>query len=446
MSQVTTKETSSREGYQVVQIGPDEVEIPDEWTVTTVEDVALSFISGGTPDSENANYWGGNIPWTTCAVVDGPMFDGQKDFITEEGLENSSASLVPKGSILFGTRVNVANVGRTTKEIAISQDLTGIVPNEEHADPDFITWYLLHNQEKIRDRYSQGSTIQGMITADLKSLPIISPPLPEQRRIANILSTVNEEIQQTDEIIKELEDLKDGLLQDILRKGLGQNDLRQEKVGPITTTLPERWEMSSIGELIKQGKEGLRGGPPGGRIKKEDRVVDGYKVYVQEHVINDNFGLRDDYISTEKYRELESAAPKPDDVLITRRGTIGKSTVFPASAKDGIISDSLIRVRPKESICLPEYLAMLINSSTLVELQIQSLSHGSSRKGLNNKIVKQLKIPLPSLEEQERIIQIISCVSQEIQIEERRRTQLSQLKDGLMQDLLTGKVRVKTNN
>lgn len=445
MSQVQSESDELQEGYQEVQIGPERLEIPEEWTVTTVNNVASRFISGGTPDSGNENYWGGDIPWTTAAVVEGPQFDGEKDFITQEGLENSSASLVPEGSILFGTRVNVANVGRTNKDIAISQDLTGIVLDESKVDPDFVSWHLLLNQTKIRDRYSQGSTIQGMLTDDLKSLPLLYPSLSEQRRIADILSTVNEQIQQTDEIIEILDELKQGILQDLLQRGIGHNELQQENIGPISTTIPKDWKLKSIGEVIQSGKKGLRGGPPGSRIKKEDRVADGYKLYVQDHVINDNFDLRDDYISEEKFSELKSAAPKPRDVLVTRRGTIGKSTVFPESARDGIISDSLIRIRPEASLCLPEFLSTLISSSNLIDLQIRSLSHGSSRKGLNNKIVKQLELPLPPIEEQEKIIQILSCLSGAKEIEERRRSQLSLLKDGLMQDLLTGKVRVNTD-
>ncbi|MFC6757904.1 restriction endonuclease subunit S [Halomicroarcula sp. GCM10025894] len=184
----------------------------------------------------------------------------RKGFHYKKGLESSSASLVPEGSILFGTRVNVANVGRTTKEIAISQDLTGIVLDEERVDPDFVTWYLLFNQSKIRDRYSQGSTIQGMITSDLKSLPLLLPPLSEQRRIVEVLSKIEEQIQQTNKIIDRTEDIERGLLNDFIPRGISE----QGKLRPSPNSnpglydevrrckIPSGWEVSSLQELCQE--------------------------------------------------------------------------------------------------------------------------------------------------------------------------------------------------
>lgn len=254
MSQIQPENEAPRKGYHLVQLGPEQLEIPEEWTVAALEDIAVRFISGGTPDSDTDEYWNGEIPWTTCAVVEGPQFSGQKDFITEKGLNSSSASLVPEGSILFGTRVNVANVGRTTRDIAISQDLTGIVINEERADPDFVTWYLLFNQAKIRSRYSQGSTIQGMITSDLKSLPILLPPLPEQHRIVDILSTVNKQIQQTEKTLHEKQELRKGLVSELIRDGLDSHDTTTKRIGPKEYSVADGWELHEVHELSTEEK------------------------------------------------------------------------------------------------------------------------------------------------------------------------------------------------
>ncbi|SMO35516.1 restriction endonuclease subunit S [Halorubrum cibi] len=445
MSQVQSGNGELQEEYQEVQIGPEKLEIPEKWTVTTVSDVASRFISGGTPDSGNEDYWGGEIPWTTAAVVEGPQFDGEKDFITREGLENSSASIVPEGSILFGTRVNVANVGRTAKEIAISQDLTGIVLDESKVDPDFFTWYLLFNQSKIKNRYSQGSTIQGMLTDDLKSLPLISPPLPEQRRIAEILSTVNEQIQQTDEIKGKFEELKKGIAQMLLDKGARSESENEVVVGPLSVSLPESWELRRLENFPTPASSVVQTGPYGSKLQKEEFTDSGYKIYRQANINSGDFEEGDQYVTEEKYRDLEKYQVVPGDVLLTRMGTIGDAAVLPDDARKGIMDYHLFRIRIDPSFCLPEYLSGVLRSSRIVKHQIESFSHGAIMDGLNTGLINEIRIPVPPTEEQREIVDILSTIDQTVSIEEERKTELKQLKRGLMQDLLTGKVRVNTD-
>ena len=203
------------EEFKEVQLGPKKIEVPEEWRIHFLKDLTEEFISGGTPDTDEEKYWNGEIPWTTCAYVEGPFFDAEKDFITQEGLEESSAKILPEDGILFGTRVNVANTAKAMKDIAISQDLTGIVTGEE-IYPDFLTWYLIHNKDRIAEQHSQGSTISGMIKSDVEKLKIPVPPLDEQREIAERLSVVDEKIRQEEEYREKLEELKKGLMQDLL--------------------------------------------------------------------------------------------------------------------------------------------------------------------------------------------------------------------------------------
>jgi len=444
MSQIGSGHERPQEDYQEVQIGPEKLKIPEEWTVTALGDVATKFISGGTPDSGNEDYWGGDIPWTTAAVVEGPKFEGEKDFITQKGLENSSASLVPKGGVLFGTRVNVANVGITTKDIAISQDLTGIILDENKVDPNFVTWYLLLNQAKIRDRYSQGSTIQGMLTDDLKSLPLLSPSLSEQRRIADILSTVHKEIEQTNEKTIQHSDCRRGVLQNII-SGNGPKHTKSVRIGPVEYDLPSNWEVYNVEELLADEKKSIRGGPAGSRIKKEDRSDSGFKLYFQENVIKSDFTHRDDYITEEKFQELSDMEPIPGDILVTLTGNVGECAVFPEDAERGIYESNVMRIRVNDSICLPEYLSELLDNSKIIDDQIRAMSHGGTRKKINNKIVKSISVPVPPIKEQEKITKILLTFDNIIDIENTTLEKQKELKRGLMQDLLTGKVRVDTD-
>jgi type I restriction enzyme S subunit len=440
MSQIERKINEFQEGYKEIQIGPDQLKIPEEWTVTTIEDVATRFISGGTPDSDNEEFWGGDIPWTTCAVVEGPHFDGEKDFITQEGLKNSSASLVPEGSILFGTRVNVANVGRTCKEIAISQDLTGIVLDEEKIDPDFITWYLLFNQEKIRDRYSQGSTIQGMITADLKSLPLLSPPLSEQRRIADILLTVDEKINQTDNIIGKAKELKKGLMQDLLHKGIGHEKFKDMYIGPKRSTLPLDWDVVRLGEIadIQSGSTPKR--------SNEEYWDGGTIPWIKSGEFNDGIVAETEEYITEKALDETGCTVFPKGTLLIAlygKGTVSKTARL---GIDAATNQAIAGLLPESEAFKPRYLQYyLINSrDTLLNVTVNP-SSDTGRTNIYMSALRQFKVALPPLEEQEAIAERIAAVDDKISDEVAYKQHLQDLRRSLMQDLLTGKVRVNPN-
>ncbi len=201
--------------FKEVQIGPKKMKIPNDWKLVKIQDVASKFISGGTPSTDNDEYWGGNIPWTTNAYVKGPYFSDGKRHITKKGLENSSAQLVEKENILFGTRVNVGNVALSGVIMAISQDITGIILEKEKVDKDYIFWFLSYAQPIVK-QFQQGSTIKGILVGDVKSFEIPLPPLPEQRRIAEILSSLDYKIQKERSYKERLQHLKKGLMQDLL--------------------------------------------------------------------------------------------------------------------------------------------------------------------------------------------------------------------------------------
>lgn len=438
MSQIQSGNEGSQEGYQEVQIGPEELKIPGEWTVTTVNDVASRFISGGTPNSSNEDYWGGQIPWTTAAVVEGPQFDGEKDFITQEGLENSSASLVPAGSILFGTRVNVANVGRTTKEIAISQDLTGIILDESKVDPEFVVWHLLLNQAKIRDRYSQGSTIQGMLTDDLKSLPLLSPPLSEQHRIANILSTVEEQIQQTDEIIENLKELKNGLIQDLFQQGTQGEERAAKEIGPITYNIPKSWEIIPAEKVCSTITVGIVSGATDHYV--EDGVPFVRSKNIEVNRMNDA-DLK--YIDREFHENNLNSELHSGDILTQRTGQNGGMTAVVPDRYEGANCFSMLISRTNDRIN-EHFYAYYLNSQYSKKF-VESRKGGGVQKNLNAKFLRQLPVFLPPIDEQKSIVEILSKVDQKIDEEVTFKEKLSSVKRGLMKDLLTGKVRVSTD-
>ncbi|AEA47897.1 restriction endonuclease subunit S [Archaeoglobus veneficus] len=193
--------------------------IPKEWEVVRLGDVAYEFISGGTPSTKVAKYWNGDIPWIRSVHITKFYIDERSigQYITKEGLENSAAKIIPKNNLIIATRVGIGKSAVNLIDVAINQDLTGIMLNKSKAEPFFLVWYL--NSPKIvslLESFSRGTTIKGIPQDYIKKLLIPLPPLPEQQKIAEILSTVDKKLELERKRKEKLERIKKGLMNDLL--------------------------------------------------------------------------------------------------------------------------------------------------------------------------------------------------------------------------------------
>lgn len=166
--------------------------------------------------------------------------------------------------------------------------------------------------------------------------------------------------------------------------------------------IPSHWGVVSLKHLLQDGNDGIKIGPFGSSLKSEIIREDGYKVYGQGNVINDDFEWGHRHIDEEKFQELSVYEVFPNDIMITMMGTTGKAKVVPAKIKHGIFDSHIIRVRTNHKT-FPQFLSMLINDSYYVYHQVKNNSKGSIMEGLNSSIVKALQIVLPPLPEQQAI-------------------------------------------
>ncbi|MEZ8271073.1 restriction endonuclease subunit S [Vibrio splendidus] len=168
-------------------------------------------------------------------------------------------------------------------------------------------------------------------------------------------------------------------------------------------SLPSSWQIIKVKFLLKDGSEGIKIGPFGSALKLEDMVESGIRVYGQENVIKKDFTLGKRFISQEKYSDMKVYTVEAGDILITMMGTSGKCQVVPESAELGIIDSHLLKLRTNSKI-LPELFRLLVDETQEIKDQIGKQGKGSIMHGLNSSIVKELELPLPSLEEQARIL------------------------------------------
>jgi type I restriction enzyme S subunit len=190
-------------------------EIPEEWHVVMLKDIVRKFYNGGTPDRACSEYWDGNIPWITCADFENQKVNQVRRNITREGLENSTTNIIPKGNLLVVTRTRVGKLAIAPFDIAISQDITGIILDSEKSFTDYVYWYLDHRANRLRS-IIQGTSINGLLREDLESFSIPLAPVEEQRRISKILSSIDDEIENELNDKKQLQALKKGLMQVLL--------------------------------------------------------------------------------------------------------------------------------------------------------------------------------------------------------------------------------------
>ena len=190
-------------------------EIPEEWEVIRLKDITQKFYNGGTPDTKIMEYWDGNIPWVTGADFEGQKIKQFRRYITDEGVKNSATNVIPKGNLLVVTRTGVGKLAIAPFDIAISQDITGVILDSEKSLPGYIYWYLNFKSNRLRS-IIQGTSINGLLREDLESIAVPLPPLSEQKQIAVILSSVDEEIEKETNHREQLETLEKELMQVLL--------------------------------------------------------------------------------------------------------------------------------------------------------------------------------------------------------------------------------------
>ena len=155
--------------------------LPLGWVETDVASVC-DVVGGGTPSTERTDYWDGEVPWISSADIHGITDIRPRKSITEAAITTSATNLVPQGTIVVVTRVGLGKVALAQEPLCFSQDSQGLVFNGNHLYGLFLVYYLSQAVQRFRYQ-ARGTTINGVTKRQLRELPVLLPPLPEQRRI-----------------------------------------------------------------------------------------------------------------------------------------------------------------------------------------------------------------------------------------------------------------------
>jgi type I restriction enzyme S subunit len=410
-------------------------DIPPGWNLVKLGDekIALKLRSGGTPLTSNKKYWeNGDIPFVKIEDITNSkkFLYNTKNKITKLGLENSSAWLVPSNSLLLSMYASFGEVIINKISVATNQAILGIIINEKNTNLDYI-FYQLKGSKKYWLENIQENTQKNLNAEISKNFPILLPPLKEQQKIASILSNLDELIQKTAQIIEQNQRLKKGLMQRLLTKGIGHTKFKETEIGQI----PFDWIISTIGQEFTVGS----GGTPS---RTNPNYFKGDIPWVKTTELDYNYIFDTEEKITKEALKNSSAKFYPKDTFVIAmvgleaEKTMGRCAIL---GIDATVNQACAAMQTHGQITIP----FIFYYYQTLKRKILSIMAGTKRMNLNLELVKSIKIPVPSIKEQNKITNILKLMDSYLEKNNFTLLMIKNLKKGLMQQLLTGKIRVK---
>jgi len=340
----------------------------------------------------------------------------------------------PNTIIIGGVGAYCGNIKLTDSKSWVTSNAIIAKIDETRANPYYVANALQEvNIKRFASQTAQPSISQSVI----KTLRLPIPPLPEQRRIAEILSTVDEQIKQTDDIVEATKDLKRGLMQSLL-SGSDSKDTREVRFGSNLGIIPAEWEVTRLSQVCEKIVDGPHSTP--------DYTDTGVPFVSVGDIENGEIDFENcKRISEEDDRELRPRVdPQVGDILLGKVGSLGRVCIVDNSRRFNIFVQ-LALLRPINEKILPGYLGTALQYRQMQQ-QVLDNASGAAMQYIGTGAIGNLEIPLPPIEEQKEISKGFEHIRQKLRLERRHRSRLQELKRGLMQDLLTGKVRVNPDN
>ena len=415
-----------REGYKMTEIG----EIPEEWEVSEIG----RYIENISKKNKDLNIQHVVSVTKYNGIVDSLEYFDKQVF----SKDISNYKIIKKDEFAYSTiHLNEGAIGYLKHcENAVLSPMYTVFKVRNDLVNNYFLYNLLKSNKYINiyEMLGEGSVDRrsSIPFNKFKEIKVAMPPIEEQEKISSILSTVDEQIDNIDALIEKNKELKKGLMQTLLTKGIGHTKFKKSEIGEI----PEEWQVKRLGNVceVKSSK----------RVYQSDYIDSGVPFYRSKEIIElskGNLPTVELFIARDKFEEFKEkyGVPKLGDLMITSVGSVGKTWVCDGREfyyKDGnltqIISNNEINTK---------YISYVFECEYLIK-QYLGQSSGSAQVALTLEKLKNLLVIFPTIKEQEKIASILSEVDKKIEEYENKKQKLEELKKGLMQQLLTGMIRV----
>ena len=423
---------------------------PSDWRAVRLADhvqINPESLGSGTPDEYEFRYI------DISSVERGTVDWAEVETHTYESGPSRARRIVRPRDVLLST-VRPSLQGHTYADWSRSGEFvcsTGFAVLRAGAavEPSYLRHLVFSDivDRQLRER-TTGSNYPAVRSSDVKELEILLPETPEQRRIADVLDTVDAAIQETDRVVEKQEQVKTGLLQDLLTRGLDADGhlrtlerepeaFRETELGK----LPKEWKTVRLGEILHGIQAGKSPSCPDipsssgewGVVKVSAIRPEGFQSE-ENKVVEDESHIRPEY-------EIEDG-----DLLISRANTsdlVGITCLVNDPLGKLMLCDKSLRLVVNQKVVNARYLFQATQVDSF-RRQVEAAGTGSSgtMKNISQADIRGFQVPLPSIREQLLIADRVEGLTRKIDSEKLYRRKLQRLKTGLMQDLLTGQVRV----
>ena len=409
-----------------------------EWSEKAVKYIA-KIVGGGTPSTKISEYWNGDIPWITpkdLSIQQHKYICKGLRNITPDGLNKSSAKIIPSNSVILSTRAPVGYIAISRRDITTNQGCHSLIPNND-MDTEFLYYLLLNNVEYLKSQ-SNGSTFGELSAKVLSELRFKLPTLKEQKAIAKILSDLDSNIELNEKMNKTLEAIAQAIFKHWFidfefpdEEGKPYKSSGGEMVDSELGKIPKGWMVSNIGRELTT----VLGGTPS--TNKKDYWNGGNIPWINSGKINEFRIIKPSaYITPEALtNSATKMMPKGTTVLAITGATLGKVSRIEVDmcanqSVIGIIENQLL---PSEFI----YFWVKSNIDYLILNQT-----GGAQQHINKENVNELRILIPSKEIMNKYIRMIKVMFDKISLSSFEEDDLSAIRDLLLPKLMTGKIRV----
>jgi len=378
------------------------VSLPKGWVKVTLNDIG-KWGSGGTPKRTNPAYYGGDIPWLIIGDINDGYVNEAKTYITQEGLENSSAKLVPANTLLIAMYGSIGKLGITEMECATNQAIAYCHTTDKLVNKKFVFYYLLSMRQTLLDQ-GKGGAQQNISQTVLKAFSFPLPPLNEQKRIA----------QKLDEVLSTVESIKTRLdnAPSILKR-FRQSILAAATSGKLTEEwriengIDGEWGITKLGNLIDAIESGKNirciEYPP---ANDEVGIVKISAVTWGEFNENESKTLSDTSLF------LENRRIKIGDFLISRANTlelVGAPVIVKNISRNLMLSDKVLRLVMNKNE--KDWVKYILDSSYgRKNIELRATGNQFSMRNISQKALKDIPIPMPSESEKKELVSNIKSL------------------------------------
>jgi len=410
-----------------------------EWKSVKLGDVA-KITMGQSPSSSTYNEFGNGLPFLQGCADFGPKYPIKKVYCSDPLKISESAS------ILISVRAPVGALNIADTKYCIGRGLAGILGTS--IDQTFLNYLISANTYKLESQ-SQGSTFAAINSGDLSNLSLEIPETKEtQRKIADILSTVDDVIEKTEAAIENYQAIKAGMMQDLFTRGI---DTKTGKLRPTIEEAPELYKESELGwipkewEIVQIGSFAkIKGGK---RMPAGKEFSDALTPFPYLRVTDMQDGSIDQadlkYVPVEIEPLIRSYKISVDDVYVTIAGTLGLFGTIPVNLDQAQLTENAARITEFDKLEYDrDFIKHQCNSAIVQGQVIREIGVGGGVPKLALYRIAKFLFLKPSIHEQQVIVERIRIIEHQLNEESVALIKYKQLKQGMMADLLTGKLRV----